>query len=89
MTRVGVAVPTREVAARNIQTNRVACLKEIAGCPEIYFILVGFPWFDQRWRFALAEVAITSAYDAIGEVLRVTIGMDIDQARHKIGVWRA
>ena len=89
MTGVGVAIPTREVTAGDIQANRMTRLEDIAGCPEINFILVGFSWLDQRWSLSLREVAIASAIDTVGQILRIAIGIDIDQACHKIGVRRA
>src|SRR5438105_2447195 len=61
-------------------------LKDIAGGPEIYRILVGFPWLDERGRFTMGKVTIASADDTIGQILGVAIGMHINQACHKIGI---
>src|SRR5205085_6967897 len=66
--------------------DRMPGLKDIAGGPEIYCILVGLPRLDERGRLTMGKVAIASADDAIGQILGIAIGMDINQARHKIGI---
>ena len=86
---VWIAIPAWEVAARDIQPKAMSLLENIARCPQVYFVLVGFSWLDQRWSLSLREVAIASAIDTVGQILRIAIGIDIDQACHKIGVRRA
>src|SRR5436189_98006 len=89
MTCIGVAVPTWEIAARHIQADTVSCFEDIAGCPEINFVLVGFSWFNERRGFTLGKVAIACANDTVGKILCVAIGMDIDQTSHEIGIQSA
>src|SRR5258707_15079840 len=67
----------------------MASLKEIAGRPEINLVLVSLARLDQAWLLTLREMTIARTNDAIGQVLGITVGMHIDQARHKIGVRRA
>src|SRR5258706_5359480 len=89
MTSVGVAIPAREVAAGYIQANAMASFKDVTRRPEIDFILVSLAGLKQRRIFTLREATIASTDDAIGQVLRIAIGMDIHQSRHKIGIWCA
>ena len=42
VTGIGIAVPAREIAARHIEADAVSCLEDIAGGPEINFILIDF-----------------------------------------------
>src|SRR5579885_1830041 len=85
-TSVEVAIPAREVAASDVQANAMPDLEDVAGGPQVDFVLVGLAWLDQRWHFSLREIAVARANDAVGQVLRETVGMDIDQPGHKIGI---
>src|SRR6266446_5350731 len=86
---IGIAVPAREIAACHIQANTVSSPEDIAGCPEVNFILVGCPRLNQRRSFSTLKVAITSTNDTICEILCITIRVNIHQARDKIGIWCA
>src|SRR5712692_1056800 len=83
---VGVAIPTGEVATGHVQADAMPSLEDIAGGPQVDLILVGASRLDQRWGFTVREVAIASADNAVGQVLRVAVWMYIYQACHEIGI---
>src|SRR5215472_2771906 len=89
MAGVGVAIPTWEIATGHVQANAMSSFEDIAGCPQINLILIGSSWLNERWSLAVSEVAIAGTDNAVREVLRITIGVNIDQACHEIGVGRA
>src|SRR5205814_3092275 len=68
VTGIGIAVPTREIAAGHVQANAVSGLEDVAGGPQVDFIFVGLAWLDQRGRFPALKMAIAGANDAIGQV---------------------
>src|SRR6266571_9168089 len=88
-TGIGIAVPAREIAARDVQADTMPSLEDIARGPQIYLILVGFAGFDQRRRLSPREIAIASTDDTIRQVLGVSIRMDVYQPRHEISIGRA
>src|SRR5437660_2018181 len=83
---VEVAIPAREVAAGNIQADAMPDLENVAGRPQVDLILVRLARLDQRWSFSLREIAVARPDDAVGQILRETIGMDIDQPSYEIGI---
>src|SRR5947209_19889044 len=83
---VRIAVPAWEVATGNIQANAMPLLENVARCPQVYFVLVGFSWFDQRRLFSMSKVAVASTNDAVGQILSIAIRMNIHQASHEIGI---
>src|SRR5271157_4038934 len=89
MSRIGIAIPTREIATCYVQADTVPGSEDIAGCPEVDHIFVGSPWLNQRWSFPMRKVSITSADNTIGEILCIAIRVNIYQACYKIGIWRA
>src|SRR2546426_6806856 len=84
---IRIAVPAREVATGDIQANAMPLLEKIARCPQVYFVLVGFSWLDERRLLAVSKVAVASTNDAIGEILCIAIRVYIHQANHEIGIW--
>src|SRR5437660_9716066 len=83
---IRIAIPAWEVATGNIQANAMALLENVARCPQVYFVLVCFSCFDQRWLLATSKVAVAGANDAIGQILSVAIRMNINQASYKISI---
>src|SRR2546430_13428773 len=84
--RLRSAIPARETAARHIQADAMSLLKDIAGGPQIDLVLIHPPRLNQRWRLAAGKITISCSDNAIGQILRVSIGMDIDESRHKISI---
>ncbi len=64
--RVQIAVESREVAARNLQTQGVALEKDIAGGPQIDGELVHLTGLQQVGLFS--RIAIAGADDSVCEI---------------------
>ena len=80
MTRVGIDIESRIVAARNIEPKRVSLREENAGRPH------GKLDPDRVRRFRV--IAVRATKDPCRQMIGASIGMDVPQGRRKIRVWR-
>src|SRR5215207_9530974 len=86
MTGVEVAVEAREVAAAHLQTDAMPPAEEIAGRPEVDGV---FEWLTRRNRSgSVGALAVAGADDAVGEITRGAVWIDINQLPREIGVRR-
>src|SRR5215218_10919642 len=83
---VEVAVEAREVATAHLQTDAMPPAEEIAGRPEIDRV---FEWLTGCDRSgSVGPLAVASADDAVAEITRGAVRIDIDQLAGEIGVRR-
>ena len=82
---VQVTVETRKVAAGNFQAQRVSFFEDIAGRPDVNVEFVYLAGRDQRRRFL--RVTIADAHNSFGQILRETVGPDVDQLGGEVGVY--
>ena len=85
-TGVEVAVEAREIAAGNFQAQAVAGEKDVASGPEVHRNVIDFARLGQ-FR-PLNGIAITQAENALGQVLRESVGPEIHELRGEVGVFR-
>ena len=84
---VEVALPAREAATCHIQPDAMARQEGISGSPQINRDNVGGAWFHGTGG-RLEAVPVAHACNAIGQWNGAPVGIDIHQARDKIGVGR-
>src|SRR5215208_3333111 len=77
VTGIEVAIEAGEVAAARLQTDAVPLAEEIAGRPQVDLVCVDLTGRD-RPR-GVGPLAVAGANDAVGEVTRVAVRVDIDQ----------
>src|SRR5262245_57870811 len=82
---VQVSIEPREVAARDLQTDPMASLKEVAGRHWLQGDLVDLPRLHPRQRFVVS-VAIPHTLDRLVEVVSSAVRIDIDQLYGEVGV---
>src|SRR5438105_1532585 len=82
---VRVAIPAREVAGSYLQADAVTGLEDVAGGPQVDVEGVRLPGFEQRLR---QTVSIPRANNAVGEIERAAVRVDVHQPRHEVGVRR-
>src|SRR5262245_24145140 len=81
---VQVAIEAREVAGGDLDPDAVAGQEHVAGGPEVDGE-AGDLVRDERCG-SLARVAVAGADDAVGQVLRVAVGPDVDQLCGEVSV---
>src|SRR5215204_238866 len=86
VTGVEVAIEAWEVAAAHLQTNAVPFAEEIAGRPEVDLVFVDLTWRDRSRN--VGPLAVAGADDAVSEVARVAIRVNIDQLPREVGIRR-
>src|SRR5215204_5220540 len=86
VTGVEVAIEAWEVAAAHLKTDAVPLVEEIAGRPEVDLVFVDLAGRD-RPR-SVGPQAVSGADDAVGEIARVAVRVDIDQLPCEIGIRR-
>src|SRR5439155_26949342 len=77
-------IETREVTRGNLQSNGVPFLEAVARGVQIDGVLVDATWFEKP-TFAGA-LAVTAAYDAVGQVASVAGGFDVDKLGREVDV---
>src|SRR6266581_985896 len=81
---VRVAIPAWEVARRDLQADAVTGFEDVAGCPQVDVEGVGLPGLEQRLR---GPVPIPRANDAVRQIERAAVRVNVDQPRDEVGVW--
>ena len=82
--RVGVPVVMRKVAARNLHSDLMALLEDVAARPKINREFISVAGVHQPW--CLPGVAVASPDDAVGYVHRKAVRKHVDQFRCEIGI---
>ena len=77
LTRVQVAIESREVAAGNLEPEFVPCKENVARGPKINGNVVDAPGIS-KFRFLL-RIAIAQAQNTFGQILSKSVGPDINQ----------
>ena len=72
MSRVGISVPHRKVAARNMDADAVTFLKDVGSCHQIDGVLFDFSR-RQKARRLPNRLTEPGANDALGEVVGSTV----------------
>src|SRR5262245_17351786 len=85
-TRVGITVKAWEIAARNLQTNAMTGLKDIAGGPQVNGVGIDLTRLDGLWSGG--GLPIPRPDNAIREVLGKATGMHVNQLGGEIRIHR-
>src|SRR5215212_3834453 len=86
VTGVEVAIEAWEVATAHLQTDAVPLAEEVAGRPEVDLVFVDLTGRDRPG--SVGPLSVAGADDAVGEVARVTVRVDVDQLAREIGIRR-
>src|ERR1700694_4309132 len=80
--RIEIAIEAGEIAARNLQAQRVTAQKDVARGPKIEGYFVDLSRVHQNGMLGGSPVA--HAKDTFGEILREPIGPDVDEFRREV-----
>src|SRR5205823_7697487 len=78
---VRVAIPAREARRSDVDADAVSGEEAISRRPQIDDVLIGAAGLDRR---RLLRIAIARADDAVGEVLRIAVRMDVHEPRNEV-----
>ena len=82
--RIEIAIEAREIAAGNLQPQRVTAQKDVARGPKIEGYFVDLSRVHQNGMLGGSTVA--HAKDTFGEILREPIGRDVDEFRREVRI---
>src|SRR5262249_35275205 len=85
-TRVGITVKAWEIAARNLQTNAMTGLKDIAGGPQVNGVGVDLTRLDGLWSGG--GLPIPRPDNAVRKVLGKAAGMHVNQLGGEVRIHR-
>src|SRR4051794_25814150 len=83
---IEVAVDSREVAGRDVEADTVAGREDVARGPEVDSDLAYLTRFHEHRAFN--GIAVPGAQDALAEVDRATVRVDVDEACGEVRVGR-
>lgn len=83
---VRIGIKLREVTGRDFETNLMAGFEEVAGRPDVDFVLIDLSRDDRR---GMGErVAVAGALDSVIQIDSSAVGEDVDEFGCEIGVGR-
>src|ERR1700731_2546185 len=82
--RIEIAIEARKIAAGNFQAQRVTAQKDVARGPKIEGYFVDLSRVHQNGM--LGEPTVAHAKDTFGEILRESIGRDVEEFRREVRI---